>query len=248
MPKCVCHRTQTGNSVPCVIHKTVPISELGPGRLIVIGDVHGCHDELQQLLRKVDYQQQDDNLVFVGDLVNKGPKSAQVISHTITQGDSPFKPSERTALAKIITPAAITTILCSVANFTTSPPSGMLFSVAVHDSSPYVAAKHFHTSCSHPTAVPPRSRLQTCVQTVVHISTASCVYELQVVTTVRSLCESSHCWCVRGNHDDAALAARRLLNRNSSSPVKPKYQWVVDLQPEDEEFLMDLPFSLTVKG
>lgn len=126
MPKCVCHRTQTGNSVPCVIHKTVPISELGPGRLIVIGDVHGCHDELQQLLRKVDYQQQDDNLVFVGDLVNKGPKSAQVICHTITQGDSPFKPSERTALAKIITPAAITTILCSVANFTTSPPSGVL--------------------------------------------------------------------------------------------------------------------------
>jgi predicted phosphodiesterase len=52
--------------------------QLGPGRLLVVGDVHGCFDELQQLLLKVDYKQGRDNLVFVGDLVNKGPKSAEV--------------------------------------------------------------------------------------------------------------------------------------------------------------------------
>jgi Icc-related predicted phosphoesterase len=52
--------------------------QLGPGRLLVVGDVHGCLDELQQLLQTVDYKQGSDNLVFVGDLVNKGPKSAEV--------------------------------------------------------------------------------------------------------------------------------------------------------------------------
>jgi len=50
-----------------------------------------------------------------------------------------------------------------------------------------------------------------------------------------------------GNHDDAALAARRQLDRQQG-PVSPKYHWVDQLTPEDIEFLQELPFSLQVQG
>src|SRR5689334_10213941 len=43
-----------------------------------IGDVQGCFDELQQLLKKISLQKKD-RLRFVGDLVNRGPKSLQVL-------------------------------------------------------------------------------------------------------------------------------------------------------------------------
>jgi len=47
--------------------------------LYVIGDVQGCFDSLQLLLERVDYQPQQDQLWFVGDLVNRGPKSLETL-------------------------------------------------------------------------------------------------------------------------------------------------------------------------
>lgn len=64
--------------LPIVVHETVTKSKLKPGRLIIVGDVHGCAAELQQLLQQVQYTQEQDNLIFVGDLVNKGPRSIEV--------------------------------------------------------------------------------------------------------------------------------------------------------------------------
>jgi predicted phosphodiesterase len=49
-------------------------------RLLVIGDVHGCLIELENLLWKLRYQVQQDRLVFVGDLLNKGPSGAETLS------------------------------------------------------------------------------------------------------------------------------------------------------------------------
>ena len=43
-----------------------------------IGDIQGCFDELQALLEKVGYGKKD-RLWFVGDLVNRGPKSREVL-------------------------------------------------------------------------------------------------------------------------------------------------------------------------
>jgi len=41
-------------------------------RTIIIGDVHGCLDEVKELLIKSRYDSQSCDLIFVGDLVNKG--------------------------------------------------------------------------------------------------------------------------------------------------------------------------------
>lgn len=47
-------------------------------RTIIIGDVHGCLDELRILLQKMNLRT-DDRLVFLGDLVDRGPDSAGVV-------------------------------------------------------------------------------------------------------------------------------------------------------------------------
>ncbi len=49
-----------------------------PGRLIAIGDIHGCHKEFEDLLDKLDLKK-DDRLILLGDLVNRGPDSFKVI-------------------------------------------------------------------------------------------------------------------------------------------------------------------------
>lgn len=44
-----------------------------------IGDIHGCYDELQKLLHIINFDPQKDKLWFTGDLVNRGPKSLEVL-------------------------------------------------------------------------------------------------------------------------------------------------------------------------
>lgn len=49
------------------------------GRLLFVGDVHGCASELKALLSAVGFSPSEDDLVLVGDLVNKGPASGDVV-------------------------------------------------------------------------------------------------------------------------------------------------------------------------
>lgn len=47
-------------------------------RTIIVGDIHGCLEEFEELLRKVEYST-EDRLVLAGDLVDRGPDSAGVV-------------------------------------------------------------------------------------------------------------------------------------------------------------------------
>lgn len=52
-----------------------------------IGDVHGCFDTLQALLRRIGHDPRQDRLWMVGDLVNRGPKSLAVLRWAAELGD-----------------------------------------------------------------------------------------------------------------------------------------------------------------
>lgn len=45
----------------------------------IIGDVQGCYGSLQALLNHIEFNPQKDRLGFVGDLVNRGPQSVNVL-------------------------------------------------------------------------------------------------------------------------------------------------------------------------
>ncbi|WIA17343.1 hypothetical protein OEZ85_014206 [Tetradesmus obliquus] len=136
-----------GNPLPAICHKVIRQSELGPGRLIVVGDVHGCLNEFFQLLDTLDFKYGYDNLLLTGDLVNKGPRSQEVVA------------------------------------------------------------------------------------------------------ALRALSESGQVWAVRGNNDDVALSAWYQLQAGVPlESLKKKARWVGQLQPEDVDYLNQLPFSIRVEG
>ena len=51
---------------------------MGEQRTIIVGDVHGCYRELRDLLKKVKADPEHDRIIFIGDLINKGPSSKGV--------------------------------------------------------------------------------------------------------------------------------------------------------------------------
>ncbi|MBK2267918.1 symmetrical bis(5'-nucleosyl)-tetraphosphatase [Francisella philomiragia] len=54
----------------------------------VIGDVQGCYDELQLLLQDVKFDKHKDKLIFAGDILNKGPKSLEIVNFIMSLGES----------------------------------------------------------------------------------------------------------------------------------------------------------------
>jgi len=52
-----------------------------------IGDVHGCFETLRRLLRRIAFDPRQDRLWLVGDLVNRGPRSLEVLRWAVAQGD-----------------------------------------------------------------------------------------------------------------------------------------------------------------
>jgi len=53
-----------------------------------VGDIQGCHDELQTLLTRLRFSADRDQLFFVGDLVNRGPASLEVLRFVRSLGDN----------------------------------------------------------------------------------------------------------------------------------------------------------------
>jgi bis(5'-nucleosyl)-tetraphosphatase (symmetrical) len=56
--------------------------------LYLIGDVQGCDAALGQLLEKMDFSPSRDQLVLLGDLVNRGPQSLAVLRRLAALGDA----------------------------------------------------------------------------------------------------------------------------------------------------------------
>jgi bis(5'-nucleosyl)-tetraphosphatase (symmetrical) len=54
----------------------------------IVGDIQGCFDELQQLLKRVVFSAQKDQLWLAGDLVARGPKSLETLRFVKSLGDS----------------------------------------------------------------------------------------------------------------------------------------------------------------
>lgn len=48
-------------------------------RTIFVGDVHGCIDEFDELLKKLSYDPKNDRLILLGDLIDRGPDSVAVV-------------------------------------------------------------------------------------------------------------------------------------------------------------------------
>lgn len=57
------------------------IQQESPGvkRFIAIGDVHGCLHTLKELLAKLDIDKENDELVFLGDYIDRGPFSCETV-------------------------------------------------------------------------------------------------------------------------------------------------------------------------
>jgi len=66
--------------LPMVPHLVLTAAEVRP-QVIIVGDIHGCLHELQDLLMLCRYDPQDHTLVLLGDYVNKGFYSAEVIKY-----------------------------------------------------------------------------------------------------------------------------------------------------------------------
>jgi len=56
--------------------------------IYAVGDVQGCYAELQQLLEQVRFDPAQDKLWLVGDLVNRGPSSLEVLRLVKSLGNS----------------------------------------------------------------------------------------------------------------------------------------------------------------
>jgi calcineurin-like phosphoesterase family protein len=48
-------------------------------KVTVIGDVHGCYDELSELLDAIDWSPQSHVLILTGDLIDRGPKIKETL-------------------------------------------------------------------------------------------------------------------------------------------------------------------------
>jgi hypothetical protein len=53
-------------------------------RLVFVGDVHGCKEELQHLLNKVEFRHKHDHLVLAGDMITKGRATTSTVLSKLT--------------------------------------------------------------------------------------------------------------------------------------------------------------------
>ncbi len=52
-------------------------------KIFVIGDIHGCLEKLQALITNIGADQQKDTLIFIGDFIDRGNSSREVVDYVI---------------------------------------------------------------------------------------------------------------------------------------------------------------------
>ena len=52
-------------------------------KIFAIGDIHGCYDQMIALLKKIPIDFKKDTLVFMGDYIDRGPQSVEVVDYLI---------------------------------------------------------------------------------------------------------------------------------------------------------------------
>jgi serine/threonine protein phosphatase 1 len=52
-------------------------------KLFAIGDIHGCYGRLKALVEKIPIDFSRDTLLFIGDYIDRGPHSAEVVDYLI---------------------------------------------------------------------------------------------------------------------------------------------------------------------
>jgi serine/threonine protein phosphatase 1 len=55
-------------------------------RLFAIGDIHGCYDQLLDLMDQIPIDWSRDRLVFMGDYIDRGPSSFEVVDYLVELG------------------------------------------------------------------------------------------------------------------------------------------------------------------
>lgn len=58
----------------------------GNRRLVFVGDIHGCASTLKELLQKIEFDEEVDHLIAVGDTISKGPENVQTLDELIRLG------------------------------------------------------------------------------------------------------------------------------------------------------------------
>ncbi|MBW1731233.1 MAG: serine/threonine protein phosphatase [Deltaproteobacteria bacterium] len=53
-------------------------------RIFIIGDIHGCLDMLKRLLDKIQWQPESDELIFLGDYIDRGPDPKGVVDYILS--------------------------------------------------------------------------------------------------------------------------------------------------------------------
>ena len=52
-------------------------------KIFVIGDIHGCFDKLCALMNKIPINFTQDQLIFIGDYIDRGSGSLEVVDYLI---------------------------------------------------------------------------------------------------------------------------------------------------------------------
>jgi Calcineurin-like phosphoesterase len=53
------------------------------GRILAVGDIHGSYDKLIRLMEKVELDPEKDVLIFLGDYIDRGNQSKEVVNYLI---------------------------------------------------------------------------------------------------------------------------------------------------------------------